>query len=176
MPSIASDYAIFAWRKREEEARSQLECRSSDPSFPPVASSSKATSNHAIHAYPKIHHSPTIHMHDPDMRLPSPIEYCNPSYYTFRAQAKQAEVESQRSGPTTRRKDSPVPASKNKKGKVVGLEDNSSEDDSVPKFKKQFNRFHEENGVRTVIGSIGAVENGQVFFIIFFFRPPLFLI
>jgi hypothetical protein len=40
------------------------------------------------------------------------------------------------------------------------LEDDSSEDDGVPKFKKQFNRFHEENGVRTVIGSIGSVHNG----------------
>jgi hypothetical protein len=57
---------------------------------------------------------------------------------------------------------SPVPSSKSKKGKVVGLEDDSSEDDGVPKFKKQFNRFHEENGVRTVIGSIGSAQNGRL--------------
>jgi len=101
-------------------------------------------------------------MHDPEMRLPSPMEYCNPSYYVFQVRAKQAEVESQRSGPTTKGKDSPVPSSKTKKGKIVGLEDGSSEDDSTPKFKKQFNRFHEENGVRTVIGSIGSVEHGKV--------------
>jgi hypothetical protein len=62
---------------------------------------------------------------------------------------------------------SPVPSSKSKKGKVVGLEDDSSEDDGVPKFKKQFNRFHEENGVRTVIGSIGSAQNGRLISILY---------
>lgn len=156
--SLASDYTIFAWRRREEEhARSQLGSESG-----PIASSSKTSlALPSTHAQPKVNNAPTLHMHDPEMRLPSSIEYCNPSYYVFQVRAKQAEVESQRSGPMTKRKDSPVPSSKNKKGKIVGLEDGSSEDDSVPKFKKQFNRFHEENGVRTVIGSIGSVENGR---------------
>ena len=31
------------------------------------------------------------------------------------------------------------------------------EDDGVPKFKKEFDRFHNENGVRTVMGSVGPV-------------------
>jgi hypothetical protein len=70
---------------------------------------------------------------------------------------------------------SPVPSSKSKKGKVIGLEDDSSEDDGVPKFKKQFNRFHEENGVRTVLGTIGSAQNGRLnpcfrSFLIFFYN------
>jgi hypothetical protein len=60
---------------------------------------------------------------------------------------------------------SPVPSSKSKKGKiVVGLEDDSSGDDVLPKFKKQFNRFHEENGVRTVTGTIGSAQHGKEIF------------
>ena len=33
-------------------------------------------------------------------------------------------------------------------------------DDAVPTFKKEFEKFHGENGVRTVMGSIGPVQNG----------------
>jgi hypothetical protein len=31
---------------------------------------------------------------------------------------------------------------------------------AVPKHKYEFDKFHSENGVRTVIGSIGPVNNG----------------
>ena len=37
----------------------------------------------------------------------------------------------------------------------------SEEDDGVPKFKKDFLKFHNENGVRTLTGSIGPVKNGK---------------
>ena len=37
----------------------------------------------------------------------------------------------------------------------------SEEDDGVPKFKKDFLKFHNENGVRSLIGSIGPVKNGK---------------
>jgi hypothetical protein len=39
----------------------------------------------------------------------------------------------------------------------VGSDD---EDDGIPKHKKEFDKFHSENGVRTVMGSIGPVQNG----------------
>lgn len=132
----------------------------------PIASSSKFTLSQYLtqSSQNKANNTPTLHMHDPRRRLPSPPEYCNPSHYVFQAQVKQAEVQSQRSGGgSVKRKDSPDPSAKSKKGKVIGLEDDSSEDDTLPKFKKQFNRFHEENGVRIVVGSIGPVQNGGAY-------------
>jgi len=33
--------------------------------------------------------------------------------------------------------------------------------DGIPKLVKQFEKFHSQNGVRTVMGSIGPVENGM---------------
>lgn len=35
-----------------------------------------------------------------------------------------------------------------------------------PKHKKEFEKFHSENGVRTVMGSIGPVQNGVLHFIL----------
>jgi hypothetical protein len=40
-------------------------------------------------------------------------------------------------------------------------EKDEEERDGVPKLMKQFKKFHSENGVRTVIGSIGPVKNGE---------------
>lgn len=31
----------------------------------------------------------------------------------------------------------------------------------MPKLMKQFEKFHSENGVRTVMGNIGSVKNGE---------------
>lgn len=43
-------------------------------------------------------------------------------------------------------------------------ENNEKEEgDGVPKLVKQFEKFHSENGVRTVIGSVGSVHNGVLF-------------
>jgi hypothetical protein len=36
----------------------------------------------------------------------------------------------------------------------------SFDDDGTPVHKKEFERFHAENGVRTVIGQIGPVKGG----------------
>lgn len=33
-------------------------------------------------------------------------------------------------------------------------------EDTVPAFKKDFEKFHNENGVRTIMGDIGPVQNG----------------
>ena len=35
------------------------------------------------------------------------------------------------------------------------------EDDGIPKFKKDFFNFHNENGVRTVTGSVGPIRDGE---------------
>jgi len=145
-----SDYAIFAWRAQEEDTRTT--------ELDKVASSSKAVdSSQPPHL--KATNTLRLHLHSPRQPLPSPPEYCNPSYYIFRAShlINHAELDSRRGS-----RKSPAPpsrSSKSKKMKVVGLEDDSSENDGVPRFKKQFNRFHEDNGVRTVIGSIGSVQN-----------------
>jgi len=152
-----SDYAIFAWRQQEDDQA--LHDSSMELSVETIASSSKSiqTTRSGHSMQPPHIKAPTLHLHDPKKSLPSPPEYCNSSYYVFRPHAQHAVVRSRRSVR------SPVPSSKSKKGKVVGLGDDSSEDDGVPKFKKQFNRFHEENGVRTVTGSIGSAQNGWSF-------------
>lgn len=36
----------------------------------------------------------------------------------------------------------------------------STEDTGVAKHRRDFEKFHDENGVRTVMGSIGPVDNG----------------
>jgi hypothetical protein len=153
-----SDYAIFAWR--QQESAQALYGPPMELDVEPIASSSKAIETRSCHStQPPQFKTPTLHLHNPKSPLPAPPEYCNPSYYIFRSHAQYADVQSRRGSVR-----SPVPSSKSKKGKVVGLEDDSSEDDGVPRFKKQFNRFHEENGVRTVIGSIGSAQNGSAKF------------
>src|SRR6266498_1041065 len=169
--SIDSDYAIFAWRMQQDDVNSLPGTQSPEQivaDVPPIASSSKVTLTQYLTQFPqnKANNTPILHLHDQRRRLPSPPEYCNPSYYVFQAQVRQAEVQSQRSGGSVKRKDSPVPTTKSKKGKIIGLEDDCSEDGGLPKFKKQFNRFHEENGVRVVVGSIGPVQNGGLSYFI----------
>ncbi|KAG6856456.1 hypothetical protein H0H87_004316 [Tephrocybe sp. NHM501043] len=61
---------------------------------------------------------------------------------------------------------SPAPSTRSKKSQRTkaartthnGNED-EDEDDGIPKHKKEFEKFHGENGVRTVMGSIGPVQN-----------------
>ena len=51
-----------------------------------------------------------------------------------------------------------VKSSKSKKtAKTKG-----EERDPVPKHKKEFDKFHSENGVRTIQGNIGPVQNGTL--------------
>jgi len=87
--------------------------------------------------------------------MPTPPAYLNASFYRF--QPSQAHVSS------TRRSPAPSNSStrRSKKGKNAN---DDSEDDGIPKFKKEFERFHSENGVRTVMGSIGPVQNGSLGF------------
>lgn len=93
---------------------------------------------------------PTLHLHNPKEPMPTPPAYLNASYYMFHP--SQVHV------PSTKRSPTPSNAStrKSKKGKNT-----NDENDGIPKFKKEFERFHSENGVRTVMGSIGPVQNGS---------------
>jgi len=104
------------------------------------------------------HHSddtdiPTIHLRNPNKPLPGPNDYRNPSFYMFlphQAPTSTAEdgisrTRSLRSGRT----DKSTRSKKTTKAK----------EEKEPAFRKAFDKFHSENGVRTVTGSIGPVGN-----------------
>jgi len=95
----------------------------------------------------------TIHLHNPVQSLPSPPSYLNPAYYVF----KPSRAHVPRSAGS-----SPQPhstKSRKTKGSKKSAKSHVEADDGVPKFKKDFEKFHAENGVRTVIGSVGPVPN-----------------
>jgi len=62
--------------------------------------------------------------------------------------------------PTTTSKGSPAPSTAGKCSRGNYKKDDSG-GDGIPKLVKQFEKFHSQNGVRTVMGSIGPVENGK---------------
>lgn len=94
---------------------------------------------------------PILFVFNPDSPLPSPPEYQNPSFYMFRPKPTPSsprlpatpESSSVASGKSKKRSKAPKPQN------------------TVPKFKKEFEKFHNENGVRTISGSIGPVNNGR---------------
>ncbi|KAG7092635.1 hypothetical protein E1B28_008977 [Marasmius oreades] len=134
-----SDYTIFVWRQKQQNPPEN------DP-LGMAASISSIASNIAC--------TPTLHLHDPSQPLPQAPEYTNPSYYAF----KPPRHPTGRSTPSqhsvsTRRK------SKKAKGNGSIYPGVIGEGDAVPKHKHEFNKFHSENGVRTVMGSIGPVQN-----------------
>ncbi|KAF9053055.1 hypothetical protein BJ165DRAFT_1339604 [Panaeolus papilionaceus] len=143
-----SDYTIFVWRSQQQEHDDSSQTTQGDS----LASTSQLLlppPDVARHTMPT---PPTLHLWNPHKPLPTPPAYLNPSYYMFRPSRAQ---------PTPSRQ-SPVPSKlsagrRSKMGKSSFGDD--SDDDGVPKFKKQFERFHSENGVRTVMGSIGPVQN-----------------
>ncbi|KAI6125792.1 hypothetical protein EV401DRAFT_1937351 [Pisolithus croceorrhizus] len=86
----------------------------------------------------------TLHVHDPSGQLPEPPEYRNPSFYVF-----------QISGTA-----SPLPRSDHSaKGNNEQHTNRKTMNTGVARHRKDFERFHNENGVRTVVGSIGPVTN-----------------
>ncbi|KAJ7444885.1 hypothetical protein FB451DRAFT_1055991 [Mycena latifolia] len=95
--------------------------------------------------------TPTLHLHDPHAPLPSPPAYLNAAYYVFHpSRAVRAEAPS----PAPRAR-----SSKSRRTKGSRRTTAPDPDDGVPTFKKEFEKFHGENGVRTVMGSIGPVQN-----------------
>ncbi|KAH7908306.1 hypothetical protein BJ138DRAFT_1091529 [Hygrophoropsis aurantiaca] len=92
---------------------------------------------------------PTLHVYDPKHPLPSPPAYCNPSFYLFRpSKATSPPPHSVKSGKSRKTKD----------GKP-GSPESTEAFTVVAKHRKDFERFHSENGVRTVMGSIGPVDD-----------------
>ncbi|EGO21050.1 hypothetical protein SERLADRAFT_363212 [Serpula lacrymans var. lacrymans S7.9] len=91
----------------------------------------------------------TLHVHDPTQPLPSPSSYRNPSYYVFQP-SKALSPEPHSAHSTKSRK---TKASKRNGSEVA------EEPQGEPRYRKDFERFHSENGVRTVMGSIGPVDN-----------------
>ena len=93
-----------------------------------------------------------LHLHNPAAPLPQPPAYCNPSFYAFK---KPKALSPSRAGSI--RGAQSLKSNKSKRSVKSGLED-----DGIPKFKKDFYNFHNENGVRTVIGSVGPIRNGEL--------------
>lgn len=47
------------------------------------------------------------------------------------------------------------------KGKARKETKTVKQQDNTPKYRQEFEKFHSENGVRTILGSIGPVNNGD---------------
>lgn len=100
--------------------------------------------------------SPTIHLHDPTLPLPNAPEYKNPAYHVFR----RAQIQVIQSSSPGRPKSLAKSKKSHRSDKSSNRGTGSQPDDGVPAFKRDFEKFHSENGVRTVMGSIGPVNNG----------------
>jgi len=126
-----ADYTIFVWRQQQP------------------ASDTASTSTALEHV-----ETPTLHMHDPLAPLPAPPAYLNAAYYLFQPSRAQHPPNSKSSSPRPR-------SSKSRKTKASkrGAGAPDPDDDGIPAFRKEFEKFHGENGVRTVLGTIGPVSN-----------------
>ncbi|TFK42316.1 hypothetical protein BDQ12DRAFT_719200 [Crucibulum laeve] len=131
-----SDYTIFVWRQQQ----------AADPAGDPLVAST--SSAHTIPPPTQGPQTPTLHLHNPKKPLPEPPEYLNASYYLFHPSRAHYPAPGGSRPPSRASKRS----AKSKKGK-------KNEEDGVPAFKKNFDKFHSENGVRTVMGSIGPVRD-----------------
>ncbi|KAJ3868370.1 hypothetical protein EV359DRAFT_32523 [Lentinula novae-zelandiae] len=138
-----SDYTIFVWRQQQI----------SPPEDDPAAPSSSVSSTSASMTTAVLPRNPILHLHDPHQPLPIPPDYQNASYYVFHP-SHQKIHSSARSNRSTKSKST---IRKDNRSKSIKGQD--TEDDLKPSFKQAFDKFHGENGVRTVMGSIGPVQN-----------------
>lgn len=135
--SLDSDYTIFVWRQQQQPSSPEI-----DPSaFSSTSSSASAVTTTATR-------NPTLHLHNPRQALPMPPEYQSPAYYAFHL---SLQVHSSARSNTSKNSNG------KKKKKVTKVMEHV---DLEPGFKQAFDKFHSENGVRTVMGSIGPVQNG----------------
>lgn len=93
--------------------------------------------------------SPVLHVRNPDEPLPVPPEYQNMSFYMFQSKGD----------PSSPRRTSDRASAKN--GTSKKNKKSVDPHDGMPQFKKDFERFHNENGVRTIKGTIGPVKDGN---------------
>lgn len=101
-------------------------------------------------AAPASDQSPVLHVRNPDEPLPTPPAYRNLSFYVFQAK---------RAGPSSPPLSTKESAKSDKKARKASLAEKAKND--PPKHKKEFEKFHSENGVRTISGGIGPVKNGE---------------
>ena len=100
----------------------------------------------------------TLHLRDPHAPLPAESSYRNPAFYLHRSAAGPGDG-SVRGG-------SPRSSMRSKKSTKSHAKTNGGVD-GIMKHKKEFDDFHSANGVRTVMGSIGPVDDGKPY------SPPL---
>ena len=102
--------------------------------------------------------SPTVYLRNPSDPLPSQSSYRNVSFYLFRSDHSGS------GGHDSRHNSSPVRSEKQR---------HSSQRHDVLKHKKEFEDFHTSNGVRTITGNIGPVQDGKRFVSFSLFRYSL---
>ena len=90
--------------------------------------------------------SPTIYLRNPSEPLPSQSSYRNASFYLFRSDHSGSVSHGSRHESSSAR-------SEKKR--------HSPQNDEALKHKKEFEAFHTSNGVRTITGSIGPVQDGK---------------
>lgn len=155
---IDADYTIFTWRLQQSPEQA-------DASSSSVLSASASGAPSAA--------KPTLYLRNPSQPLP-PAANLNPSFHLFKPSkahlAVPASVRSASRSPSPR-----SIVSRRSRRSVASLgtmNTGDDEDDGVPKFKKEFDRFHNENGVRTVMGSVGPVRNGALLCLLSFLPSP----
>ncbi|PFH54133.1 hypothetical protein AMATHDRAFT_135551 [Amanita thiersii Skay4041] len=163
-----SDYTIFSWRQHNQSDHLHPlnhYPKYSGPSTSSIPSSSSRThqTNGNYASLPndaQLTHTPTLHLHNPTEPLPTPPAYQNPAFYVFRRQREplrpRRAVSPIRPKSFTKSKHS---HGSGKSSKGSGRDPGSEASNDVPTFKREFEKFHGENGVRTVIGTIGPVKN-----------------
>ena len=100
----------------------------------------------------------TLYIQNPLTPLPEPPAYRNPSFYLF--SLTQSKIGLAPRSPKTSFDVKSRKSAKKKKAATAPVEKEE------PKHKKEFEKFHSENGVRTVMGSIGPVQNGTLLHLI----------
>ena len=92
----------------------------------------------------------SLHVHDPSQPVPRPPAYQNPSFYQFRPKPvapSPPRTVSGRSQPSVK---------SGKSRKTTKTESKNT----IPDHRKEFEDFHSQNGVRTIMGGIGPVHSG----------------
>lgn len=124
------------------------------PRLAPFPDDGKPESDFAIFAWrlksspPGSETAPVLFLRDVDQPLPSSAGYRNPSFYMFRPRPAAPSPQ-----PPASPDSSSARSAKSRKKPARAH-------DATPKFKEDFDKFHNENGVRTVRGSIGPVNDG----------------
>lgn len=107
----------------------------------------------------------TLYVHDPSGTLPEPPAYQNPSFYLFRASRAVSPPSSGSHSRSQSHSDMRAGHERQRERRSHGRGKGRAREEHeagfvAAKHRKDFEKFHNENGVRTVLGSIGPVENG----------------